>query len=299
MKAGIYKVDNEPVWIYVSKDRTIKAISHPDLEGWVGKKAVTKQIGQVVIFGNKYECTRVSDVTNGTHDHELALLRYVDTLHPDKPENGALPCVINYDRKTGKPDMRPFSKLAWLRPTRMEQHDSISGGEPAPVLDQPAQVYVGNAQRLDINESAAEEGFIVPNDGTRFVGSHEIPAAEYRDITILEDQVRTSVKTFSGLDTNRNRTNIPVDMTAVSDAARKSAEGLKLANALTKRARIQMSTYAAALAFTSEEIQAGEDLRAGKFRLCHNQSARKHKKRKDREVWFHPVFNCYAWRKVA
>lgn len=40
-------------------------------------------------------------------------------------------------------------------------------------------------------------------------------------------------------------------------------------------------------------------LKAGKFRLCHAASARKHRKKKDRHVWWHPVFGCYAWRMTA
>lgn len=49
----------------------------------------------------------------------------------------------------------------------------------------------------------------------------------------------------------------------------------------------------------SESDTALAALKAGKFRLCHAASARKHKKKKDRHVWFHPVFGCYAWRMIA
>lgn len=46
---------------------------------------------------------------------------------------------------------------------------------------------------------------------------------------------------------------------------------------------------------TTNESEAIAQLRAGKFRLCHAKSARKHKKKSDRHVWWHPYFSCYAW----
>ena len=46
------------------------------------------------------------------------------------------------------------------------------------------------------------------------------------------------------------------------------------------------------------ERLARERLARGEFRLCHAAAARKHKKKRDRHVWWHPVFGCYAWKKV-
>ena len=49
---------------------------------------------------------------------------------------------------------------------------------------------------------------------------------------------------------------------------------------------------------TVAEVEAWIGLRCGEFRLCHAAAARKHKKKRDRHVWWHPVFGCYAWKKV-
>lgn len=49
---------------------------------------------------------------------------------------------------------------------------------------------------------------------------------------------------------------------------------------------------------TVAEVEAWIGLRCGEFRLCHAAAARKHKKKRDRYVWWHPVFGCYAWKKV-
>lgn len=49
----------------------------------------------------------------------------------------------------------------------------------------------------------------------------------------------------------------------------------------------------------SAEDTALAALKAGQFRLCHAAAARKHKKKRDRHVWFHPIFGCYAWRMIA
>lgn len=46
------------------------------------------------------------------------------------------------------------------------------------------------------------------------------------------------------------------------------------------------------------ERLARERLARGEFRLCHAAAARKHKKKRDRYVWWHPVFGCYAWKKI-
>lgn len=55
---------------------------------------------------------------------------------------------------------------------------------------------------------------------------------------------------------------------------------------------------AAATGHTVAEVEAWIGLRCGEFRLCHAAAARKHKKKRDRHVWWHPVFGCYAWKKV-
>lgn len=47
------------------------------------------------------------------------------------------------------------------------------------------------------------------------------------------------------------------------------------------------------------ERLARERLARGEFRLCHAAAARKHKKKRDRHVWWHPVFGCYAWKKIG
>lgn len=49
---------------------------------------------------------------------------------------------------------------------------------------------------------------------------------------------------------------------------------------------------------TEREARAIARLKAGEFRLCHAAAARKHKKKRDRHVWWHPVFGCYAWKKI-
>lgn len=46
------------------------------------------------------------------------------------------------------------------------------------------------------------------------------------------------------------------------------------------------------------ERLARDRLARGEFRLCHAAAARKHKKKRDRYVWWHPVFGCYAWKKI-
>lgn len=55
---------------------------------------------------------------------------------------------------------------------------------------------------------------------------------------------------------------------------------------------------AAASGHTVAEVEAWIGLRCGEFRLCHAAAARKHKKKRDRHVWWHPVFGCYAWKKI-
>lgn len=55
---------------------------------------------------------------------------------------------------------------------------------------------------------------------------------------------------------------------------------------------------AAASDHTVAEVEAWIGLRCGEFRLCHAAAARKHKKKRDRHVWWHPVFGCYAWKKI-
>lgn len=254
MKAGIYKVNNEPVWIYVSKDRTIKAISHVDLGHWIGKKVVTKEIGRVVIYGNQYHCTRVSDVPNGTIHHAAALAEYLENMAAD----GAIAADGDYG--------------------------SISGGEPTPVLDQPAQTYVGNAQRLDISESVGTAAFIENKLSKDIAEAFALTEALQQG-----SEVRANIQLST----------YAVGLLQQSAWAEKRLAEITRRNLQTDRIEHIVQDEYRILSDEEREQRAIARLKAGEFRICHSQSARKHKKRKDREVWFHPVFNCYAWRKVA
>lgn len=69
---------------------------------------------------------------------------------------------------------------------------------------------------------------------------------------------------------------------------------------LTDRIELQPGVSDEVLWHNDEERErlARERLARGEFRLCHAAAARKHKKKRDRYVWWHPVFGCYAWKKI-
>lgn len=310
MRAGIFKRQDNGKHIYVRKDRSIGAIELTDVHPCDSEYKVSERVGGKYVNvpepNGEYFATvaeRVADAPKGVNDCVKALGEYVDSLKRSAEEANDDDFSLNVD---GNDSARETMREGTLVPPA-----DAPEGDPVD-LDPELAAYHGEA-----DESVREAINLLPDNVSPAQSLHEFVAERlHRKADIyakFTDAIHNGQAHAERLLAMPKALEAPygalppqtVFLSTPSDAKWFVEEGERLHEQmvndfLTDRIEFVPGVSDEVLWHNDEERErlARERLARGEFRLCHAAAARKHKKKRDRYVWWHPVFGCYAWKKV-